>query len=892
MADSEERLSYLLILLFSLLFIILYFIYIGLVLKYLIKNYSKKKLTIYWLQYIITCLSGILFMFIYLCLLMKSKGNRINPFDDSDSKEFIILITILLSLNTFVIINNLIFDSLSSFLLSFNLYKMINLNTLDFNELFLKIKNIKTNNLTSKQHSLFCLVAGIVDVILINIFEFEYFNFEDEDTSKIFRIKSYVSYFLKYSHFASFILLICGMILMKYFRKKFFLKNYFNIDKFTTKIYNMKSCQIIYNSDIITLKTFADLLINVPVLVFLFCETCTSFFLVFTEVLLYLYILILGALYFKIDKNNDDIKISKNIKYWFLLHNIYFSFGLNDHDIIINENTYKYSKEEKQNLKSLNLAEFDNILDNEKNKINEYKKSIINEEDSKLEISEANLNIDKSLSLRKIKPKSKTKILNFETNSELYVLYKLLMLYFEKNENIYLDVQNKIIEDGTPFKKFFVQEKITKNTRKKARQTFGGNDPIGQKNKYLSNIDRISRISKINSSSISTFLKFKDNKIFFSVEEKELKEEFKNKFNFPEQETIFKIEGLSSNAFFELFPFYQISISDIIKSLNPSDNRKLYNILIDRNKNNLNKNTIESESENNLYYTYNSLLMMEIYEPEEFISFSELQKFTLSYGTYLLDTIKNINYTFIPLILGVFNIEICGDNKVVILYRNPLFFSNSIHFNHWINFYITEGPEKIKASILQNDYLDINEIEVKNCLKMNESDYDEIINSIKRDFNFFMKMNIQVYPIIHLFIGDKESGQMNTNDANESSLLGDTSLQQNNLSGILNNIEEGGINNNINNIDDKNKIYEDNSYMTETNSLVDKEYYSLTGNDIHTLKIYFTHFFRLDCELNRNNDKNDNMILKSNHYCQYLEGQLQSYLTKTSLFELDDNENN
>ena len=892
MADSEERLSYLLILLFSILFIILYFIYIGLVLKYLIKNYSKKKLTVFWLQYIITCLSGVLFMFIYLCLLMKSKGNRINPFDDSDSKEFIILITILLSLNTFVIINNLLFDSLSSFLLSFNLYKMINLNSLDFNELFLKIKNIKTNNITSKQHSLFYLVAGIVDVILITIFEFEYFNFEDEDTSKIFRIKSYVSYFLKYSHFASFILLICGMILMKYFRQKFFLKNYFNIDKFTTKIYNIKSCQIIYNSDIITLKIFADLLINVPVLVFLFCEACTSFFLVFTEVLLYLYILILGALYFKIDKNNDDIKISKNIKYWFFLHNIYFSFGLNDHDIIINENTYTYSKEEKQNLKNLNLEEFDNILENESNKMNEYKKSIINEEDSKLEVSEENLNIDKSLSLRKIKPKSKKKILNFETNSELYVLYKLLMLYFEKNENIYLDVQNKINEDGTPFKKFFVQEKITKNTRKKARQTFGGNDPIGQKNKYLSNIDRISRISKINSTSIITFLKFKDNKIFFSVEEKELKEEFKNKFNFPEEETTFKIEGLSSNAFFELFPFYQISISDIIKSLNPSDNRKLYNILIDRNKNNLNKNTIESESENNLYYTYNSLLMMEIYEPEEFISFNELQKFTLSYGTYLLDTIKNINYTFIPLILGVFNLEICGDNKVVILYRNPLFFTNSIHFNHWINFYITEGPEKIKASILQNDYLDINEIEVKNCMKMNESDYDEIINSIKRDFNFFMKMNIQVYPIIHLFIGDKESGPMNTNDANESSLLGDTSLQQNNLSGILNNIEEGGINNNINNIDDKNKIYDDNLYMTETNSLVDKEYYSLTGNDIHTLKIYFTHFFRLDCELNRNNDKNDNMILKSNHYCQYLEGQLQSYLTKTSLFELDDNENN
>ena len=99
-----------------------------------------------------------------------------------------------------------------------------------------------------------------------------------------------------------------------------------------------------------------------------------------------------------------------------------------------------------------------------------------------------------------------------------------------------------------------------------------------------------------------------------------------------------------------------------------------------------------------------------------------LHKFTLQYRTYLLETIKNINYTFIPLILGVFNIEICGENKVAILYRNPLYFSNFNHFIHWINIYITEGPEKLKVSVLQNEIIDINEIEIKNSLKMNEDD--------------------------------------------------------------------------------------------------------------------------------------------------------------------------
>jgi hypothetical protein len=283
---------------------------------------------------------------------------------------------------------------------------------------------------------------------------------------------------------------------------------------------------------------------------------------------------------------------------------------------------------------------------------------------------------------------------------------------------------------------------------------------------------------------------------------------------------------------------------------------------------------------------------MEVYEPEEFISFNDLNKFTLSYGTYLTDIIKNINYTFIPLILGVFSVEICGENKVIILYRNPLFFNNFYSFNHWINFYITEGPEKLKVSLLQNEIIDINEIEIKNSLKMNEADYEEIINNLKRDFDFFMKLKIQVYPIIHLFIGDDNDNNISyNNDANESSLIGDMSSLQNNISDIINVFDDMGSNSNNNNKKKYIEKYGEDLYVTERNSLMDKEYYSSIKNNNHTIKIYFTHFFRLDCELNKQNEKNeknDNLILESNHYCQYLEGQLQTYLTKTSLFEMDD----
>ena len=44
---------------------------------------------------------------------------------------------------------------------------------------------------------------------------------------------------------------------------------------------------------------------------------------------------------------------------------------------------------------------------------------------------------------------------------------------------------------------------------------------------------------------------------FYSLEEKELREEFRVKFN-NEKEIEFKIESLEPNSFFELFPFFQI----------------------------------------------------------------------------------------------------------------------------------------------------------------------------------------------------------------------------------------------------------------------------------------------------------------------------------------------
>ena len=886
--NTENRGNFIMTLLVTLVSLVFYFIYLFIVIKYIIIYHKTKKLSILWLQYLITFVINIIFTIFYLSYLLDSKGDSINILNGENS-TFIILLTIFLVAYVLNVINNFIYDSIISIKIFSSLNKMININTQDVEELSLRFKNINMRFFDKKQNLLYIIIFSVINIGLIVGFEFEYNNYNNEDdTPSVLLVKNFISYILRLGSFISLIALLICLLLINYLKKKFFNKYYYNNDLFAMKIYNMFSSKIIFSSDIIIFKIISDLIINIPILIFLISNTCNTLLWIFNQIIIFSYIIIFGALNFKLDKYNEIGKIPKLVKIWFLWKYIKFSFWENNYKYCLRDNTYRYNKTEKQILNDLEII--DDTEDTDNIQINDEKDDLIISNDLKLSVFDNKIiNMD-HLSIRPTNTKYKYKsTLDFSTTSELYILYKLLMLYFEKNEHVYTGVQNKINEDGTPFKQLFNQQNTSKAKKRRARQTYGPIDPF-KKTEFNNAIDRMSRISKLNSSNLIKSKKFNEHEIFYSLEEKELKEEFKNKFK-KEKETIFKIESLEANSFFELFPFYQISIQDIKKSLIPFDNKKIYEILLNRNRNkNLNKNNIESESEDNLFYTYNSLLIMEIYDPKEFISSEDLSNFVLSYGSYIIDTIKNINFSFIPLIIGVFNIEMCDENKIVIVYRNPLFFTNFYHFNHWINFYITEGPEKLKASILQNEVLDINEIEIKNCLKMNEADYEEITNNLKKDFDFLMKINIQVYPIIHLFIADENELDAigKNNDVNESSIIENTSMNQLNLSGLLNESDD-----NINNIHFLNNNKDDNiGYKTESNSLLDKEYYSMNGHDIHTIKIYFTHFFRLNCELNKQKGPDDSILLKSNHYCQYLEGQIQNYLTKTTLFEIENNDNN
>ena len=360
-----------------------------------------------------------------------------------------------------------------------------------------------------------------------------------------------------------------------------------------------------------------------------------------------------------------------------------------------------------------------------------------------------------------------------------------------------------------------------------------------------------------------------------------------------------------------------MNIRSIIRSINPARNLKIFSKFIQRKTEEQKKYTIKNlksksrisivnkiskcnifdddeddylkskELEKDLYYTYDLFLMYEMYDKQDFIDKNELKDIITSYKKYLFSVVKNLDYSFLPLIIGIFELEIYDSTKVVILYRNPLYFTNFSKFNHWINFYLTEEPEKIKVSSMYNDIININEIEIKNSLQLNSLDYDEIKKNLEHDYKFLSEINY-IYPIIHLFIGDetginkedyknrkKRKNENVYNLYNENSILGEVSLSGEESFGMLDMIGDMSINDFYN---------EDANNINEITSLFDKEYFTMSGNDMRTIKIYFTNLFRKDCKLI--NEINPEV----KDYCNYLQEQLNNYLLNSTLFE-DEKEN-
>ena len=254
-------------------------------------------------------------------------------------------------------------------------------------------------------------------------------------------------------------------------------------------------------------------------------------------------------------------------------------------------------------------------------------------------------------------------------------------MYYKRNEKIFLNVEKMVEDEGIPFKQVDnLKSQQTQQDKRTAR---------------IDNINRISRISISHRSKVTLGEKFTLQQLMNSINDKIIQEEFikylvmnvhnvnnntndnmnnNNKYSNNDlissinnkiqpldlDEIKFTVESLFREDLFELFPFYQINIGDVLHSLEIGNNKKLCEQFYKEK---------EKDPMFNDYYTKDMLLKFEIYDKNA-IKVETMRTFIKNYKEYLLAKLTNFSYTFLPLIIGVFNVNYLSYSKIVILYRN------------------------------------------------------------------------------------------------------------------------------------------------------------------------------------------------------------------------------
>jgi len=889
-------------LIFASLFFVLFLIFFIPIIIYLKQNYNSNKLNLFWINYVIINTILILFLLLYILkLIINKKEREENPYLLSNN-FFPIIINITLLLLVYSVINNLLFDLISAFKATHKLKLLSQVKTKESNFLHRMLKEINLQNIfDEKSYFLYFTVINIVHLGLLILFILAYIDTDIKRTFDLFSIKTFNNYLLKNYYYLVLVGLIVYMFLLRRNRNILINCNYYNNDLFEQKIYNAYYNRAIYFVNILNYQFMIEIIINIPIFLFITFNLFNVISVMVLFLFVFLYILLGGILYLNIDENNNEMQCPNSVKKLFFFTTNKINLGHKTLNEIFNDFTFRYDANEQAKLTDIEINLYNkNLIVKSKNP--QDKMYPLQTADDKIYNSSKKLfNFDPNLINRNINlnprnnsdfPRQNVKtVIDFTSLCDYYILYKLLYLFFNENHDLYESQLRKMNDDTYTFKKV-----LSESNPFRRKSSFGINTSISNninyginKQDFINNIERISRISIIESKKLKTSIKASSDDIFISLEEKELFEEFKSKYG-NNQDYEYRIESMFSESFFEVAPFLQLKIDDILKALLPSYNKKLFNIFIKK------ISPYRNKIEQNLFMTHDSLLIIEVYEKKDFINSEQLKKFVYQYKSYLQSTVKNMNYTFLPLLLGVFNIQISGLNKIAIMYRNPLHFTLYNNFNNWITFYINESTEKLKASLILDDVIDLNEIEVRNALKINDADYDEVKKNFQQDLSFLKNINLNIYPVVRLFIGD-ENGAIKAIDSNnlgynknykitnmnEPSILDESTQKQQNISELLEMSDFGNLN--------LSKKISSDFMENELNSILEREYYSMSGNDTHTIKIYFTNVFRTGNELSRKkreflNDAKDDISLS---YRKFIEDELFNYLTKASSF-LEEND--
>ena len=575
-----------------------------------------------------------------------------------------------------------------------------------------------------------------------------------------------------------------------------------------------------------------------------------------------LYIIFSGSLFLTIDYKNGNFIPSCTGKCFFLSH-FKYQFNLN------NKQTSLY-KPIKLNMKAIqseasSLLDDSNVLYQSTDSIGDsnYPNSftsntqLSNTRDAKIKnISRKGYNKDESISV--------ISYMNTEEKEYLpcnfYMLYKILYMYYKRNEKIFLNVEKMVEDEGIPFKQVDnLKSQQTQQDKRTAR---------------IDNINRISRISISHRSKVTLGEKFTLQQLMNSINDKIIQEEFikhlvmnvhnvnnnnndninnnnkylnndlissiNNKIQPLDLDEIkFTVESLFREDLFELFPFYQINIGDVLHSLEIGNNKKLCEQFYKEK---------EKDPLFNDYYTKDMLLKFEIYDKNA-IKVETMRTFIKNYKEYLLTKLTNFSYTFLPLIIGVFNVNYLSYNKIVILYRNPLSFSPLFNFNYWLTFCFTDNTntDKTISSSKVNEALDLNEIEVKNNVVLNEDEYNETESVLTADLEFMKAQGYEMDCKLNLFV-------LNDVNKNESTFNFEKSGEQISNANVQ---QDGGmdVNNKFENLLRDTNLFGENVvsnvkkarkfFGSDVVSLLEKIFLNNVVENKYVFKVYFSEVFKI-----------------------------------------------
>ena len=691
---------------------------------------NRKHFIIYWFDFLIVLISYTIY--IIFETIYKEK------FDESIFSIVIILVS-------YFFINFTVCLKILIKIFSFN---RIDIKNEETKNVIKKIKNLNIIGIYNKIHHLIIIFFFLILFTIINL------SFKLYDKKIIIKTLIITTLIIQIIQF---------LIFEKIYKSYLLSVKKYSINITNEKIYNLNKTKLAIISEHFIYKNLFDMLLIFPLLNFIKNETLNKYIL---SIFVYFYILFFGSFIIIIDKNNNsDIPIlTRKIYFFYYWYNLNFinknpnsQMNIFKNDINLNNvNEFIYNDFEEENENK--IENFDQILKYYSTELESNSNTDYDDLDSDdyLNVSSYNSHsfetskhfFNEYIRQKILTERDKTKYyeLNDFIPSNFYIIFKILNLYFSDNFSIYNQIDEALESEAIPFRNSI-------------------NKIIGPSTQLLNNLDnknllerinRISRISLLNKEILNTNLKYNFNDIF-NTYDNIYKEEFikyiihnpnnktKNK-SFNINNLTFKIESLFGEKLFEIFPFFEINVKDLLFSLEINNNS--YEIF---------KNFFDLKYKNNQFnsfYTNDSFLSFEIYDINN-IQIFQLKEIIDKYQSYLIEKFSKFQPTFLPLIIGLFNInykisENNEFNKIILLYRNPLCFTRFINYYYWIKFEMIDKFEKIEKS-KTDDIIELNEI-IKKDLFVNVDDFELLHNILKSDFNFIKQLKFNLGFKLNLFV--------------------------------------------------------------------------------------------------------------------------------------------